>query len=319
MFNHDRSSKSVTVAAALAAMLSIAAVGCSSSEESSAASSEGELSNKELAVVAFDAAFKARDVASLDTYFSPTFIRHNPLAKTDGTTELKALIKGLPASFSYSRHRVFGEGDYVVLHSTYDGLFGAGIKTVGFDLLKFSDGKIVEHWDCLQVDPGEYANPHTMVDGPSGIDASASSTEATRKMTVGEGGLIDALFLGNNPGMKQLPEFIASEYIQHDPLVPDGISGLMSTFGTPPFDSVKFIAIQLSVVEGDFAFGRSKMTWNDPSIDGSENDPAVSCDLFRVKDGIIQEHWDVLQTDPNSRGKDFAALGKNEAGHTMFE
>jgi len=35
--------------------------------------------------------------------------------------------------------------------------------------------------------------------------------------------------------------------------------------------------------------------------------------------GLIAEHWDVLQTDPNSRGKTFDTLGKTGAGHTMFE
>lgn len=43
--------------------------------------------------------------------------------------------------------------DHVVVHSTYDGLFGPGIKTVGFDLGTVSGGKIVEHWDVLQTDP----------------------------------------------------------------------------------------------------------------------------------------------------------------------
>jgi predicted SnoaL-like aldol condensation-catalyzing enzyme len=323
-----------TTVTALALVSVISAIGCSSSEStggsggsSSASGSSGTggapasspAANKKLVEAAFDAAFGAKDPGALDTYFSSTFIRHNPTAKSDGTGELKGLLKGLPPSFSYTRHRAFASGDYVVLHSTYDGLFGPGIKAVGFDLVKIAGGKIAEHWDCLQVDPGKYVSAHTMVDGPTAVDASASSADATSALSVGKGGLIDVFFLGNNPAMKQLTDFLAPTYIQHDPLVGDGLKGLMDTFGKAPFDTVKFHAVQLTVVEGDFAFGRSKMTWNDPSIPDSKDDPAVSCDLFRVKGGLLVEHWDVLQTDPNSRGKTFDTLGKNGAGHTMFE
>src|SRR5262249_46218359 len=155
-------------------------------------------------------------------------------------------------------------------------------------------------------------------DGPTNADETAS-TDATGALTVAKGGLLDVFFLGNNPSNKQLTDFIAQTYVQHDPLVGDGLDGLMKTFGSAPFDTVKFKQVHLSVIEVDFAYARSKMTWNEPTISGSKDDPAVSCDLFRVKDGRIQEHWDVLQTDPNSRGKTFDALGKNGAGHTMFE
>ena len=112
---------------------------------------------------------------------------------------------------------------------------------------------------------------------------------------------------------------LGARWPQHDPPIGDGLAGLTATFGEAPFSTVKFKAIQLTVTQGDFAYARSEMTWNDPSLADSKDDPAVSCDLFRIENGLIAEHWDVLQTDPNSRGKTFDTLATNGAGHTMFQ
>lgn len=62
--------------------------------------------------------------------------------------------------------RVFADGDYVVAHTDYN-FFG---PKIGFDIFRFEDGKIVEHWDNLQTKP-ESANPsgHSMTDGATKI------------------------------------------------------------------------------------------------------------------------------------------------------
>ena len=45
--------------------------------------------------------------------------------------------------------RVFEDGDFVFAHTEYD-FFG---PKIGFDIFRFEDGKIVEHWDNLQEKP----------------------------------------------------------------------------------------------------------------------------------------------------------------------
>ena len=50
------------------------------------------------------------------------------------------------------------------VHNEYD-FFG---PKIGFDIFRFEDGRIVEHWDNLQETP-QQPNPsgHTMIDGPT--------------------------------------------------------------------------------------------------------------------------------------------------------
>jgi predicted SnoaL-like aldol condensation-catalyzing enzyme len=83
--------------------------------------------------------------------------------------------------------------------------------------------------------------------------------------------------------------YVASDYIQHNPGIPDGreaaIAALEPTFSKP---GSTFVVKQI-LVDGDLAvihlFGRS----------GSEGAGGSVADFFRLKHGRIVEHWDVLQ------------------------
>ena len=93
-----------------------------------------------------------------------------------------------------------------------------------------------------------------------------------------------------NEGRPDLyPALVSGPYIQHNPLVPDGIDGVMSFLkqvGRVPCE-VKRIAI-----DGDLAFVHVRYL----NLFGQE---IAGVDIFRFDvDGKIVEHWDVLQPVP---------------------
>lgn len=85
---------------------------------------------------------------------------------------------------------------------------------------------------------------------------------------------------------------VAPDYIQHNPGIADGrdaaIAALEPMFSRP---DARF-EVKRILVDGDFAaihlFGRG-----DPATRG-----AAVVDLYRLKNGKIVEHWDVLQPMP---------------------
>ena len=87
---------------------------------------------------------------------------------------------------------------------------------------------------------------------------------------------------------------VAPDYIQHNPGVADGrdaaIAALDPMFSNP---GARF-EVKRILVDGDFAvihlFGKG-----DPATRG-----AAVADIYRLKDGKIVEHWDVLQPMPET-------------------
>src|ERR1044071_3769837 len=74
------------------------------------------------------------------------YIQHN-LNVADGLEGFGALIGILPkGSAKVCTRRLLQDGDHVFAHTEYD-FFG---PKIGFDIFRFEDGKIVEHWDNLQ-------------------------------------------------------------------------------------------------------------------------------------------------------------------------
>jgi predicted SnoaL-like aldol condensation-catalyzing enzyme len=54
-----------------------------------------------------------------------------------------------PNSAKVNTGRVIIDGDFVFTHTDYS-FFGAKI---GFDIFRFEEGKIVEHWDIIEAIP----------------------------------------------------------------------------------------------------------------------------------------------------------------------
>lgn len=208
------------------------------------------------------------------------YIQHN-LGVADGLTGFGALLQALPPnSAKVNTVRSFQDGDFVFTHTDYN-FFG---PKIGFDIFRFEDGKIVEHWDNLQETAKPNPSGHTMIDGATEIK-DLDKTEANK--TLVRNFVNDILVNGK---MEKLAGYFNGDnYIQHNPNIPDQLSGLGATLGELAKQGVflKYDKIHRVLGEGNFVlvvseghFGKSHNSFYD---------------LFRVENGKIAEHWDVIE------------------------
>jgi len=151
-------------------------------------------------------------------YINPNkYIQHN-LYAADGLQGFGELLQQLPPnSAKIKTARVFQDGDYVFTHTDYD-FFG---PKVGFDIFRFEDDKIVEHWDNLQETAPANPSGHTMTDGPT-ESQDLDQTEANKKLVRN---FVEDIFI--NGKMDRFGNlFDGDKYLQHNPQGGDGVSGL---------------------------------------------------------------------------------------------
>ena len=219
-------------------------------------------------------------------YINPDkYIQHN-LGAADGLAGFGALLQQLPAnSARVNTVRAFQDGDFVFTHTDYN-FFG---PKIGFDIFRFEDGKIVEHWDNLQETPSQ-PNPsgHTMIDGTTEIK-DLDKTEANKTLVRN---FVDDILV--NGRMEKLAGYFDGDnYIQHNPLIADQLSGLGSAleeWGKQGI-TMKYDTIHKVLGEGNFV-----LVVSEGHLAGNHNS---FYDLFRVENGKIAEHWDVIEPIPS--------------------
>jgi len=140
------------------------------------------------------------------------------------------------------------------------------------------------------------------VAAPAGAFAESASRdlkveESNRKLVVE---FYDRFF---NKHDLEAASVVADDYRQHNPQVPDGKKPLISFFSGFFKDNAQSKAeIVRSAADGDLVWLHVHAT------NGVDDRGQAIVDIFRVKDGKIVEHWDVIQAVPSE------AANKN----TMF-
>jgi hypothetical protein len=76
-------------------------------------------------------------------------------------------------------YRTLVDGDVVLLHSRYQGVERYAGPVIAFDLFRFKDGKIVEHWGGQESEAPPNLSGRTQVDGPAEV-LDRDKTDANR-------------------------------------------------------------------------------------------------------------------------------------------
>lgn len=212
------------------------------------------------------------------------YIQHN-LGAADGLQGFSALLQMLPkGAAKVQTVRVFQDGDYVFAHTDYH-FFG---PKIGFDIFRFEEGRMVEHWDNLQSAPST-PNPsgRTMLDGPVQVQ-DLGKTDANKALV--RAFVDDVLVHGR---MDRLGKYFDGDrYIQHNPQIADQLSGLGAALEAMRAQGIAMTYERIHRVLGE---GNFVLVVSEGQL---AQRPTAFYDLFRVEDGKIAEHWDTVETIP---------------------
>lgn len=267
----------------LTATLTMTALAGCSTSSNNAGNTEQTQTEKALALID---TFATGDTDIAKELLAEDYIQHN-LAYGTGRDAFISSVEYLASAdekTTVENIRAFEDGDKVFLQTVYN-FAGAG-EQVAFDIFRFDNkGKIAEHWDNLAAKAEPNPSGHTQIDGTMEV-TDLDKTEENRKLV--EDFLYDVM-QGNN--LDKTPDYFDGDtYIQHNTGIADGVSGLNEALAALAEQNIQMIYTTTHQVlaQGNFVLAVSEGTFGDK--------PTAYYDLWRVENGKIAEHWDVMET-----------------------
>ena len=243
------------------------------------------MTNKEKAL-ALIGTFASGDTAKAKELLAPGYIQHN-LAYGTGAEAFVgsvAYLASAPVKTTVNNIRAFEDGDKVFLQTIYN-FAGAG-EQVAFDIFRFdADGKIAEHWDNLAAKAAPNPSGHTQVDGYDSLkdlDKNEENREIIRNF-------LHDVMQGKAP--EKTPSYFDGDtYIQHNSGIADGLSGLGAALEALGKQGIQMIydKVHQVLAQGNYVLAVSEGTFGGA--------PTSYYDLWRIENGKVAEHWDVMET-----------------------
>ncbi len=203
---------------------------------------------------------------------------------------------------------ILADGDLVAIKShMYTSPHDPGRAFV--DIWRVADGQFVEHWDVIQPIPAHPLNAAGMGCGRVSSYAEARAAgDTVAQPTCGSSGPAEHraaalatvqayLSLGQQPGRaaEAVQRYVADDFIQHSPHIPAGKQALIAYFEAHAQERAaagRHSYTARVLADGDFVLTHRRVT--------TASDPrgVAYADLYRVRDGQVVEHWDVIQPIP---------------------
>lgn len=255
-----------------------------------------EAASKALVTKALTETLVHGNADAVEQYFHPSYIQHNPDVP-NGAEAFKGLVSAIKANGGLDAEivRAIADDDMVALHVRYTG-FGPK-PMVAFDVFRVEDGKIAEHWDNLLEEQPLNPSGRSQLDGATEI-TDLDKAEAN-KAKIAEF-LERSMIRHENIDITQYISPVT--YVQHNPMVADGLEGFGAFMGEM---AKQGISMEYSTVHQVIGEGNFVLTLSEGAFGG---EPQAFYDLFRLEDGLIVEHWDIIAPMPG------ADAMHNEAG-----
>ena len=227
------------------------------------------------------AGISAGDVDLATQHLDPKrFLQHNPYA-ADGVEGLTQFISQSPRDqLQLTVVRILQDGPYVVTQAKGR----RSGRSIFFDVFRFEDGLVVEHWAFSALDAPPNQSGHTQIDGPTEAD---HHEDTERNKSLLRRYYETFHIRGDHSRTEQY--FAGDLMIRHEPGVCDGVAEFLRDVEVlmqhRTIDEIRFLLGQ-----GNFVFIAAKGT--------HEGEPCLYIDLYRVEDEKIVEHWGFPEVVP---------------------
>jgi predicted SnoaL-like aldol condensation-catalyzing enzyme len=232
-------------------------------------------------------------------YYSPDFTQHNPEianGRTGDQNFIAAREQRDPEHFlpieqwvNKIDHVLIDGKLFAIHHRLYTSPQDRG--RVFLDIWRTENGKMVEHWDVIQAIPENALNDNDMWGDLLPRKPAAARDPLPQSV------IRDYLRMGLEQGDPRAAaeKYLADDFRQHSPHIADGKAAALAYFAARaalPAAASRVSSVSHILSDKDLVLVTRHVTT------GPQDRGFMYADLFRVRQGKIVEHWDVIQAVP---------------------